>query len=96
MREVERENPSAQVTSKGGIEAMINGFEMSGAHARFTIADFPAYSGPTESHLYLFALGGWYLKFRLSHPAEIASEVSPREKAFIESFTWPIPEEHRR
>ena len=91
-RDVTQTYPGVRITHSGGVVAKINSFELSGAHASFSIPDFPAYAGPADSHLYLFALDGWYLKFRFSHPAEVASDALPREHDFIESFTWPIPE----
>ena len=89
---VDEASPGAELTESGGISMEINGYELGGAHARYTLRDHPVYEGPVDSHLYLFALDGWYLKFRFSHPSRIAEEIIPHEHAFISSTRWPTPD----
>ncbi|MCH8243102.1 MAG: hypothetical protein IH897_10905 [Planctomycetes bacterium] len=86
-------SPLATFLQSGGVEAKINGFELAGAHARYLLPEHPMLSGPVDSHLYLFVLDGWYLKFRFSHPEDISDEVIPMEQRFISSVTWPVPDE---
>ena len=84
-------HPLAKSIRSGGAEMEVNGFTLQGAHARFLLPDHPSFGGPVDSHLYLFALDGWYLKFRFSHPEGLAADLIPHEKRFIESITWPVP-----
>ena len=83
--------PAAALTHSGGVTAEINGFSLNGAHARFSVYH-TAFEGEADSHLYLFALDGWYLKFRFTHPVAIADEIIPMERRFIGATTWPIPD----
>lgn len=90
--EVLRVYPGAMLVWSGGIEQEINGFRLSGAHARYTLHGRSISSGTIDSHLYLFALGGWYLKFRFSHPYELSADLIPQERQFMSSTSWPIPD----
>lgn len=90
---VRRIHPLAKPIREGGAEMEVNGFTLQGAHASFLLPDHPAFDGPVDSHLYLFALDGWYLKFRFSHSEALAADLIPHEQRFIESITWPVPDD---
>lgn len=92
MGDVTRHTPAAELLGSGGVTATINGFDLSGAHARFRLPAHPAFPGEVDSHLYLFALDGWYLKFRFSHPETVAETAIPREHEFIAAVRWPVPD----
>jgi hypothetical protein len=85
-------HPAATLGSEEILTTAINGFELNGLHAVYTLPKFPLYDGLSESHIYLYVLDGWYLKFRFSHPQSISTEVSAYEREFISAFTWPTPE----
>jgi hypothetical protein len=88
--DVERATPQAKEMSAGPTRMKINGFELAGLHARFQLP--PAgQSGTLDSHLDLFPLDGWYLKFRFSHPWEAREEAIESEREFIRSVRWPVP-----
>lgn len=93
MSDVGRASPGAELIGTHIVRFEVNGFDLRGAHARFSLTDHPTFAGPVDSHLFLFSLDGWYLKFRFSHPMEIADDVIPLEAEFISATKWPIPEE---
>lgn len=92
MQDIEGANATAERVSMASVEATINGFRLTGAHARFRLPEHPAFYGPADSHLYLFALDGWYLKFRFSHPDHTAGVAIEEERKLIQRIEWPIPE----
>jgi hypothetical protein len=91
MGDVMHQKPRAKLLASGGYEAIVNGFQLAGAHARFTLPAPEALYVPTDSHLYLFALDGWYLKFRFSHPETATKVAIEKEQEFIEAVEWPVP-----
>ena len=90
--DVFRVSPGSTLVRSGGVDGTMNGLELSGAHAQYALPSYPGLSGEVDSHLYLFVLDGWYVKFRFTHPMEVAEEAIALEQEFIASTTWPLPE----
>ena len=70
----------------------INSFELNGLHSIFEFEEFGTYHAPVRSHVYLYVLDGWYLKFRFTHPADIDVGATEHEVKLIESIRWPRPD----
>ena len=73
------------------IDFVINGVKVPGAHAVFRYPASRQRAEPIESHLWLFAAGPWYMKFRVTSPQEEASAAFEAQKRFIRSFEWLQP-----
>ena len=73
------------------IDFVINGVELPGMHAVFRHDTSSALPYPLESHLWLFAVGDWYLKFRVTSPQEETPTSLEAQKRFIASFEWQQP-----
>jgi len=91
-RDVYLHRPGAQSVHDVMLSLVINGMELPGHHAVFQFEELPWFEEPAESHVWLFMVGNWYLKFRFTHPTEKSALVFVSEQGFIASFKWPIPE----
>ena len=87
-----RGNPGAVPRSHTALQARINGFELYGLSASYSVEEFPALGGPVITWVYLFPLDGWYLKYRFTHVAEDEEFLVPLEQEFISLTRWPLPE----
>lgn len=81
----------AQFVHEQRIDFVINGVELPGMHAVFRHDTSSALPYPLESHLWLFAVGDWYLKFHVTSPQEEAPTSFEAQKRFIASFEWQQP-----
>ena len=81
----------AQLVHERQVEFVINGVEVPGAHAVFRYPLSRQRRDPIESHLWLFAVGPWYLKFHSTSPQEEAHASFEAQKRFIRSFEWVPP-----
>jgi hypothetical protein len=96
LRQIERD---VEVVTRGAehvgdsVETFaINGISIDCVHAEYRLPALGTAEGRFLSHVYLFVLGGWYLKFRISYPEDAPDEVHEHCRRFIESIRWPIPE----
>ena len=74
------------------IEHEINGFTLSGGMAEYDVPSFKGFDGPVRSSIYLFAIGGWYLKYRFTHSPSSADFIVPLQNEFMTLTRWPAPE----
>lgn len=92
LGDISRNTPAGRRLKTEWERHVINSFELNGLHSVFEFERFHDYSGPVRSHAYLFALEGWYLKFRFTHPADIDEGAVEHEVDLIRSIRWPRPD----
>lgn len=81
----------SQLVHQQRVEFVINGVEVPGVHAVFRYPMSRQRRNPVESHLWLFAAGPWYMKFRVNSPQEEARAAFEAQQRFIRSFEWVLP-----
>ena len=69
----------------------VNSFSLQGMHSVYAFDSLRGYNAEVRSHLYLFVLDGWYLKFRFTYPSEIDEGGRGHAAEMIRLMKWPIP-----
>jgi len=86
-----RDTWRARLVHEQRVTFEINGIEVPGVHAVFRYPLSKQRVETVESHLWLFAVGNWYLKFQASSPREEARAAFEAQKRFIRSVEWVVP-----
>ncbi len=86
--DVGRRTPGATIVSESRGTFSIGDGELSGLQAVYHLPRFNDVDVPIESHLYLFAVGQWYLKFRISFPIEARDEALAQIQPFLSAMWW--------
>ena len=90
QQEMMLETPSLYLLEEAPYQATINGVALRGFKAVYQAARAFRFDEPVDSTAYLFVIGPWFLKFRVTYPRRFAAEMEPLEKQFISSFRWPV------
>lgn len=88
--EVSSHHPNAKLVSEGEVQAAPGGLKRKGQHATFTATeDLAGTQQPVRSELYLFSLGRWFIKYRVTYPIGQQAVAEPLIRAFIDELAWP-------
>lgn len=82
-------HPSAQSGASEAAPATRNAEPSPGLLAAFRFDEVFAYRNQrVDSLLYLFEYEGWFVKYRITHPAAQAAAAGAEARAFVSTFVW--------
>jgi hypothetical protein len=91
VSEIDQATPGGRRLETESVTYNVNSFSLTGLHTAYEYDRFHGYNSEVKTHIYLFILDGWYLKFRFTHPADIDEGATAEEVKMIEAMSWPIP-----
>ena len=86
--DIMRLSPFARLLDQEAGEFTLGDVKKWGYHARFELPSFRGVDEPIESHLYLFPVGQWFVKFRVSFPARDAELARPELGPLLATSWW--------
>jgi hypothetical protein len=89
--DVDRTTPGGRLVTTEKVTYEINTFNFTGLHSAYAYDSFRGYNSDVRTHIYLFVLDGWYLKFRFTHPADVDEGATIEEINMMKAMKWPIP-----
>ena len=95
--DVTRVHPDATLDSESKTELTQAAKPRDGRKAVFRFdANFAGKEQAVRSEVYLFTLGPWFVKYRVSYPAAQADEAAKRIETFMNDLAWPPGEGEAR
>jgi hypothetical protein len=89
-RQILTQHAGAKVISEAPVTVSPGGQKRSGRQSVFTYTGrFAHRQQAVRSELCLFAVGPWFIKYRVTYPVARQTEAEPAIRTFLEELHWP-------